>query len=397
MSRMINEILYLTDSTEHGGAEDHLRVLAHEFHNRGCNVRVLLPDAPGIVRVTLGIRERGIEVAPLPLIPIHPGAIRQTRKAVSLNILNLYRCFRRIKPDLIHFVVSWPTRDNWCGMIAALLLGIPYVVDFQLVPPSIDCPPTKRGMLKYLGRVLKFVFNRAAAVICVSTGNKSRLARLFELDEKRIAVVQNCVEAGLFDNINIGKLCPLREQLGLQPNHLVITTVARLNIQKGHQHLVEAARRVCAEFAQARFLLVGDGELREELIKRVATAGLSEKIIFAGYRQDVPEILALTDIFVLPTLFEGLPHSILEAMAAGKCVVASRVDGVGEVVVDKETGLLVEAGDAGQLADALDLLIQNRSAREDMGRKGKKRVNQLFGLNNMIESFASIYEQVLAT
>ena len=391
------KFLYVADSTEHGGAEDHLKVLANELYKRGNCVRVLLPDVAGLAILVSQLREQGVEIAPLPLIPIHPGAIRQTRKAVSLNILNLYRCFRRIKPDLIHFVVSWPTRDNWCGMIAALLLGIPYVVDFQLVPPSIECPPTNRGMLKYLGRVLKFVFNRAAAIICVSTGNKARLAQLFELEEKRIAVVQNCVETGLFENVNISELSSLREQLGLQPNDLVITTVARLNIQKGHQHLVEAARRVCADFTHVRFLLVGDGELREQLIERVAAAGLSEKFIFAGYRQDVPEILAFTDIFVLPTLFEGLPHSILEAMAAGKSVVASRVDGVGEVVVDKETGLLVEAGDVGQLADALDHLIQNRTAREDMGRKGKKRVNQLFGLNNMIENFASIYDLVLAT
>jgi glycosyltransferase involved in cell wall biosynthesis len=395
--RILQKIVYLTDSTEHGGAEDHLRVLVGEFHKRGQEVKVLFPKVPETLTLIAQFEVVGIQVAPLPLIPIHPGAIRQTRKAVSLNIVNLYRCFRRIKPDLLHFVMSWPTRDNWCGMIAALLLRIPYVVDFQLVPPLIHCAPTNRGMLKYLGRVLRFVFSRADAVICVSNGNRKRLARLFDLDEKRITVVQNCVETGLFENINSGALCGLRAELGLLANDLVITTVARLSIQKGHQYLIEAARRVCATFPELRFLLVGEGELREELTKRVEVAGLPENFVFAGYRRDVPEILALTDIFVLPTLFEGLPHSILEAMAAGKCVVASRVDGVDEVVVDKETGLLVEAGDVSQLADALDLLIRNRTAREDMGRKGKKRVIQLFGLNNMIERFASIYERVSAT
>jgi glycosyltransferase involved in cell wall biosynthesis len=118
---------------------------------------------------------------------------------------------------------------------------------------------------------------------------------------------------------------------------------------------------------------------------------LSDKFIFAGYRRDIAEILALTDIFVLPTMFEGLPHSVLEAMAAGCCVVASRVDGVAEVVEDGETGILVEAANVEQLIAALNPLIDDAEARGRMGRKGKIKVKEGFGLGRMVEGVDSLY------
>ncbi len=365
--------------------------MAAEFHKRGNPVCVLLPEAAGTGRLVAQMREQGLACAPLPLMAMNPDAVLQTWKAALLNLLRLVYCFRRQRPDLIHFVVSWPTRDNWCGMIAALVLGIPYVVDFQLVPPAVRCPPTERGLLKHLGAILHYVYSRADSLICVSQGNKRRLAEMFGIASARIQVVYNGIDTNAFEPAGRQQLCRLREELALPPDRIVLTTVARLNIQKGHCYLIDAAKQLAVANPQPLFLLVGDGELRDELERAVNEAGLSDNFIFAGYRRDVAEILALTDLFVLPTMFEGLPHSVLEAMAAGCCVVASRVDGVTEVIDDGKTGILVEAANVEQLAAALNSMIDDREAREQMGQKGKIKVKENFGLDRMVESVNALY------
>ncbi len=387
----MRKLIFTTDSTEHGSAEDHLRVLAAEFYKNGNRVRVLLPEAAGTRRLVAQMREQGLATAPLPLMAMNPNAVLQTWKAAVSNIFRLVYCFRRQRPDLIHFVVSWPTRDNWCGMVAALVLGIPYVVDFQLVPPALRCPPTERGLLKHLGAILHYVYNRADSLICVSQGNQRRLAEMFGIAAARIQIVYNGIDTKMFEHSDPQQLCRLRKELALTPDRIVLTTVARLNIQKGHRYLIDAAKQVAAANPRVVFLLVGDGELRVELESAVNEAGLSDKFIFAGYRRDIAEILALTDIFILPTMFEGLPHSVLEAMAAGCCVVASRVDGVAEVVEDGETGILVEAANVEQLIAALNPLIDDAEARGRMGRKGKIKVKEGFGLGRMVEGVDSLY------
>ena len=396
-AKKLRKLIFTTDSTEHGGAEDHLRALAAEFYKRGNQVRVLLPRAPGTSRLVAQMLEQGIATAALPLMAMNPEAVLQTWEAAFFNLFRLVYCFRRQRPDLIHFVVSWPTRDNWCGMVAALVLGIPYVVDFQLVPPAVRCPPTERGLLKHLGAILNYVFNRAESLICVSQGNKRRLAEMFGIASARIQVVYNGIDTNAFEPANRQQLCRLRKELGLTPDRIVLTTVARLNIQKGHCHLIDAAKQLTAANPRVVFLLVGDGELRVELERAVKDADLADKFIFAGYRRDVAEILALTDIFVLPTMFEGLPHSVLEAMAAGCCVVASRVDGVTEVVEDGETGILVEAANVEQLAAALNSMIDDHEARKQMGQKGKINVKENFGLDRMVERVDALYAAAWST
>jgi glycosyltransferase involved in cell wall biosynthesis len=352
---------------------------------------VLLPDVNGMTGLVSQLKQQSIEAAPLPLIPVHAGAIRQTRKAVSLNVLRLYRYFRKTKPDLIHFVMSWPTRDSWCGMVAALLLGIPYVVDFQLVPPSLRCPATTRGLLKHLPTILRYVFNRADRLICVSEGNKDRLAAFFGIGKQSIDVVHNGIDCVRYQQPDSEKVCQLRKEFRLSPDKIAITTVARLNIQKGHSDLIEVAKRVTSTNPEVVFILAGDGELRRELELATSEAELAKNIIFTGYRKEIPEILAMTDIFFLPTLFEGLPHAVLEAMAAARCVVASRVDGVCEAVSDGETGILVDPGNINHLTEALTNLIRNIQFREEMGKSGRRRVQQSFGIDRMVDKLEGIY------
>jgi glycosyltransferase involved in cell wall biosynthesis len=340
------------------------------------------------------IAER-LRVDATEIIPIEPQFPDATKRVLK-NIFYFLRYFLRIRPSIIHFGLPWPTRDIWCGMLAAVLLRIPFLVDFQLVPPVIQYPPNRKGALKHLRKILTFAFGQADSLICVSAGNKGRLTRLFELREDRILVIHNGVYVERFERPNRQRVEELKKELGIRPNHTVVTAVARLNIQKGYEHLINAARQLVMDSERFFFLAVGDGQLRQSLESLAETMGLKEKFVFTGYRKEIPEILSLTDIFVLPTLFEGLPHAVLEAMAAGRCVVASRVDGVEEVVRHGETGILVEAGNVNELAESLRWLAARKEEREEMGRRGKERVKGLFAIDRMLGQTQKLYESILA-
>ncbi|MGB9802180.1 MAG: glycosyltransferase [Desulfofundulus sp.] len=142
-------------------------------------------------------------------------------------------------------------------------------------------------------------------------------------------------------------------------------------------------------------MVVGDGPLRRVLEEESRALGLEGRLFFTGERRDIPQILSLMDVFVLPSTTEGLPLTILEAMAAGKPVIASRVGGLPEVVVDGETGFLVPPGDPQALARALAQLLVNRQKAEEMGQKGKQRVMQHFTVQTMVRKIEEEYKAAL--
>jgi glycosyltransferase involved in cell wall biosynthesis len=156
-------------------------------------------------------------------------------------------------------------------------------------------------------------------------------------------------------------------------------------------------RQVVDGASATHLLIVGDGPLRKEILAQVDALGLSSHVTLAGWRRDMPEIYAASDLFVLTTWgWEGLPLTVLEAMAAGKPIVASRAGGIPEIVVEKETGLLVEPQDAAALAVALTRLVVDVPFREQAGVAGLLRAESHFDLRTMVENSAKVYTQVLA-
>jgi glycosyltransferase involved in cell wall biosynthesis len=186
-----------------------------------------------------------------------------------------------------------------------------------------------------------------------------------------------------------------RKELDLPEDGPVIGTLGRLHEQKGHIHLLDAAVRVVEEFPKATFLIAGYGPLEDELKKKADDLGLSENVRFLGYRQDVGRILAALDIFALPSLWEGMSNAVLEAMAAGKCVVATEVDGAVDQVVHDETGLLIPPGDSDALADALLTACKDRAMMEAMGRQGRERAAEVFPLEKMTQTTLDLYARLL--
>jgi glycosyltransferase involved in cell wall biosynthesis len=172
----------------------------------------------------------------------------------------------------------------------------------------------------------------------------------------------------------------------------VVLTVARLDEQKGHCYLLEAA----AQVPEAQFVLAGDGPLRASLEAQARSLGVEDRVKFLGYRSDIADLLADCDVFVLPSLYEGLPLSILEAMSAGKPVIATHIGGTDEAVIAGETGLLVPPADSAALAAAIRSLLTDRPLAQRLATAGRARVAQEFSAAKMVQQVIAVYDELLA-
>ncbi len=170
-----------------------------------------------------------------------------------------------------------------------------------------------------------------------------------------------------------------------------ICHVGRLDVPKGQVFLIRAVRRVLASYPDALFKIIGDGPLRKKLEETARSLRLEDHVQFLGNRPDAKNLIRQADIFVLPSLWEGLPLTLLEAMAAGKPVVASRIDNIEEVIEDGRDGLLVPPGDDRSLADAIVKLLDNPDIAEKMGREGQRKIVKEFDEKRMIASLEHIY------
>lgn len=189
----------------------------------------------------------------------------------------------------------------------------------------------------------------------------------------------------------------LRAELGLAPDAIVFTCVARFAAQKAHDVLLEAFAKAREQTPNLALLLVGgdpfgDGVERAETL--AAQLQLGDSVVFAGIRRDVPELLAISDVFVMSSLWEGLGLVFLEAMATGIPVLATRVSAVPEVVVEDETGVLVRPSDVSDLASGFTKLANDGTLRQRLGMAGRARVRELFGLERMVQETLAIYHTV---
>jgi glycosyltransferase involved in cell wall biosynthesis len=187
----------------------------------------------------------------------------------------------------------------------------------------------------------------------------------------------------------------LRTELGIASTDPVIGVVGSLYPVKGHHHLLAAVPQVLRVYPQATFLIVGKGDLEDSLREEVMRRGLERAVRFLGYREDVPNLLSIMDIFVLPSLSEGLSLALLEAMAAGKPVVATNVGGNPELVRDGVTGFSVPPQDPDAIAGGILSLLGDERRRKIFGDNGRQRVKQYFSLEAMADNYQKLYETCL--
>jgi glycosyltransferase involved in cell wall biosynthesis len=204
----------------------------------------------------------------------------------------------------------------------------------------------------------------------------------------------------IYNGVDLTRFSPrqpsaeLRAALALPDGALVVASVGRFVLYKGYAYLLEAARRVQDSRSGVHWVLIGDGELRGELERRCQDLGLSTQVHFTGWREDVPDILALCDLFVLPSLTEHFGRVLIEAMAMGKAVVATNGGGVPEIVRQDETGLLVPPAQSKALAEAVLALLEDPARAARLGTAGRRRAETAFSLASHVAAVQSLYGEI---
>ncbi len=303
---------------------------------------------------------------------------------VAGQLFRLARLIRRERPDIVHGYLFWA---YVLGTFAARAARVPRVVSSRRSLGNF-----KAGKLHYL--LLERLSNAMTSlVIANSRAVRADAMRQEKLPPRKVIVIYNGVDSSQF---RATAPAALVEDLQLQDAEPVVTVVANFIDYKGHGFFFDAWRRVAATVPSAVAILVGDGPERAKWEGRIMADALGSSVRFVGSRRDIPAILALTDIVVHPSLEEGFSNAILEAMAAGRPVVATAVGGNTEAIQDGRTGILVPARDSEALAAAILILAREPGRAREMGSAGRERVARHFSVEQMVRSYESVYERLLA-
>jgi glycosyltransferase involved in cell wall biosynthesis len=280
------------------------------------------------------------------------------------------------------------------GALAARLAGVPHLylahIEFQ---PNL---PIYRRLPLQPASFARLMAEVSTQVVAVSDSVARALSP--PLPPHRVQVIHNGIELEAFDSAVARGGRRLRAELGLPDAAPLVTAVGRIHPDKGFDHYLEAARLVAAGSPEAHFVLVGgddDSAFSDRLRARGAEAGLSGRFHFLGRREDIPAVLAQSDVFVLSSRREGHPFVLLEAMAASLPAVATRCGGVEETLVGGETGYLVDVGDVGALAAAVGRLVDDTDLRRRMGVAARERVVKHFTAEDCVRALAGVYEDML--
>lgn len=374
MSRRLS-VLYFTNTLARGGAEEHILTLI-----RGLDRERFQPSlvCTPVVAAQLGPDLPGdVELCALSLrTPKELGAARQLAQRLRA---------RRI--DILHSHLFYSS-------LFASPIGW-----LRRVPVIVETPHLREhwrhGVVKGRFIVDRLVGRFVDRYIAVSEANARYLVECKGLPARKIVRIHNGCEVERFDPQHPAPTT-LRPRLGFGAEDPVLVVLARLEPQKGHQVLLQALPQVVRRFPRARVVCVGEGSLRGALEAQGAALGLSDTVRFVGYQADVRDWLALADLTVLPSLYEGLPLVAIESLAAGRPVVATDVDGTPEVIVDGHTGLTVPPADAPRLAEAICRLLADAEERGRLGRQGRQWVAEHFTHRRQIRETEAVYLQAVS-
>ena len=368
---MTRTVVHFVDSSAFGGNEQALLHLLAGLDRRRWRSVLLHHAEPGLAPLLEGARRLNVKTKIVPKL---------WRMRTIAGLPRFLHQLRLECPAVFHAHLNWLLSCKY-GLLAAALSRVPAIIataqQFMEPPWGRTVNLQQRLFEKSLDRY-----------IAVSGAVAQQLCQTFRVPPHKVQVIHNSIPSSGFDG---PANQALRSALSRGTDHPILLTVARLDLQKGHTYLFKAIR----QFPDAIFVMAGDGPARTVLETQAHDLGIDNRVIFLGHRKDIPDLLASCDVFVLPSVYEGLPLSVLEAMAAGKPVVATAVGGTPEAVVEGETGFLVPPGDPAALATAIQRLLSNPSLAQKMGAVGRVRVRQEFSSATMVQRVTQTYEELL--
>ncbi len=389
---MAHSILFVHSSNELYGSDVILLELVRRLDRERFAPYVVMPrDLPYDGRLS-----RALTASQVPNATVDMAVLR--RRYMSLRGLltfnkrllkgtyALIRLMRSRRARLVHS----QTGAVWCGAVASKLLGIPHV---YYIMEIVQEPLLTRRLMAH------FIRWRGDRVVVISRAVGEHLLKDAPAMADRIVVIPPGIDPARFHPENDGRA--VREAWGVRPEEVVFGVVGRIHWWKGQDDFLRAAARMAHRVPHARFAIVGDvvpGEewRRHQLEREVARMGIADRVIWAGYRDDIPQVMAALDVLVLPSSEpEPFGRVIVEAMATARPVIASAHGGPLEIVVPEETGLLFPPRDASALAEAMLRLADNPDLRRRMGAAGRQRVLTHYTMERHVAAFQALYEEMI--
>ena len=323
-------------------------------------------------------------------LTLMPQLVRQVSPSNDLRALwNLYHLMRSHRYSIVH---THSSKAGILGRLAARLAGVPVIIH-TVHGWSFHEHMTPRTRRMYV-LLEKLAASLTDAMIVVTRQDIQKGLREGIGKEERYHLIRSAIPLEEFDPQLVDR-AEVRKELGLPLDALVLGNIGRFSPQKNPLEWIRVAAKVAKKQPGARFLLVGDGPLRSQVEAALLEADLSEKTVLTGLRRDVPRMLAAMDVFLLTSLWEGLPRVIPQAMAMGIPVVANRADGTADAIQPGKTGYLCEPGHLDEMAAFCVTLLHDPLSRREMGARGQVHSRLEFDLRMMVKQIEGLYEELL--
>jgi glycosyltransferase involved in cell wall biosynthesis len=356
-------VLHTESSNAWGGQENRSLRESKELIKRGHRAMIVCQPGSGIAKYA---SEVGVPVATVPMPSSYdPAAVNFIR--------NL------IRKEGIDIVNTHSSKDSWLASVAAWLsLKKPALVRTRHLAIGIKKSLTYTLLPRRIVTVSEYV-------------RQLFLARGLPAD--KVVTIPSGIDTEKFDPSRGDR--SLREKLGIGPTVPVVVMIAILRLDKGHYYFVHAAKEVAKKFPEVKFLIVGDGPQKENIMGYIDELNVNDNVLMLGLRRDIPEVLSIADLYVIPSIQEGMGQSTMEAMAMGVPVIASSVGGLPELVVDNETGLLVPPRDISALARAMEELLSDKEKSGRLRDAARGSILRNYTIEKTVDRTLELYAGIL--
>ena len=365
------KVLHLVTSLEVGGAQHGMllglpRFDSDQYEHIVCSIM-------GRMQMASQFREAGVEVRSL-------GLSRKTDIAV---VLRLRALLKEIRPDVLH---TYLLHGNILGRLIGRLVGVPVIIGSERTI----------GQARKWGRLATRLTNPLTDAVEVNSEIGGRaIERDLGVPSEKIELVRSGLDLSVFSSAN--RRDELRSEFGVAADQHLIVYMGRLRTVKGVEFGIRAFATALEQLPNIRMVLAGEGDQRNFLGSLVSELGISEQVEFLGVRNDVPELLGAADSVLMPSLTEGFPRTAIEAMAAGKPVIATNVGGTPEAVIDGETGILVPARDSDALSAAIVRLVGDTDLQARLAQAGRKRAEKNYSVDRYVSRLDELYRRFSRT
>ena len=362
----MEKILFITSSSVNGGAQKHIRDMFIALSSKRLQVYLVAPN--GWLTAELYTYQNKIFIMDASL----------------KNVKKLRSTMDEIKPDIVNtFILS-----GGCFGYLAWLKREYGKIFITVNNPVLYDGVTKLNSIIY-PQLYKWMDKSCSLFITKSKTIENEVASIIN-DKHKVKSIKNGIDFSVFDKD--GKYENIKKELGIPIDALIITNVAALNKRKGQINLITAAKKIIEKNNNIYFLIVGDGDERVTLNKQIKALGIKDSVFLLGKRNDINRILGYTDIFILPSLHEGLPNALMEAMSMGVPCIATDVGGVRELISNDSLGIVIQPKSSQAIEVAVNCLINSLPLRKKMGQAARAKMQNYYELGAVADELLEIYK-----